>query len=255
MRGNPAKALDYLSRGAHLITTPGLRRFIVVPLLANVVVFILTTIALVNLFSDVLSMLMGWLPGWLEFLAWVLWAIFALALLVFYGYSFNLITNLIAAPFYGFLAEKIETKLTGIPLPEETWAQLIPRTLGRELVKLWYFFTRGLLVLLVVIISWFIPGLNLIVLAITTLWAAWCMSVQYVDYPADNHQTPFPELRKKLGAAPLTSYSFGGLVMLGSMIPIVNIFVMPIAVAGATVYWVEEMREENDVGRLRSDVR
>lgn len=254
MRGNPAKALDYLSRGAALITSPGLRRFIIVPLLANVVVFILTTIALMHLFSDVLNLLMGWLPGWLEFLAWILWGIFALALLVFYGYSFNLITNLIAAPFYGFLAEKIETKLTGIPLPEETWVQLIPRTLGRELVKLWYFLTRGLLVLLVVIFSWFIPGLNLIVLAITTLWAAWCMSVQYVDYPADNHQTPFPQLRKKLGAAPLTSYSFGGLVMLGSMIPVVNIFVMPIAVAGATVYWVEEMREENDVGRLRSDV-
>lgn len=244
MQGNPAKALEYLGRGAHIITAPGLKRFIVVPLVANLLVFVLTTVALVHLFSDFLALMMDWLPGWLEFLAWVLWVIFAIAVLFVYGYSFNLITNLIAAPFYGVLAEKIEQHLTGAAPPPESWGELIPRTLGRELIKLWYFITRGLLILVLIVFSWFIPGINLLVLLISGLWAAWCMSVQYVDYPADNHQTPFPALRKKLGRRPLTSYPFGALVMLGSIVPIVNIFVMPIAVAGATVYWVEELRPQ-----------
>lgn len=242
MKGNPTQAIDYLSRGAKLIFAPGLKRFIIVPLLANILVFIGTTLALISVFSDFLSLMMGWLPSWLEFLAWVLWAIFAVAVLFVYGYSFNIITNLIAAPFYGILAEKIEQRLTGEAPPPESWGSLIPRTLGRELIKLWYYFTRGLLLLILILVSWFIPGLNLLVLAISSLWAAWCMAVQYVDYPADNHQTTFPELRWRLRQPTLTSYSFGGLVMLASIVPIVNIFAMPIAVAGATVFWVDELR-------------
>ncbi|MBU2885425.1 sulfate transporter CysZ [Gilvimarinus agarilyticus] len=241
MQGNPSHALDHLSRGARLMLAPGLKRFIIVPLLTNLLVFIGTTLVLISAFSDFLSLLMGWLPGWLEFLAWLLWAIFAVAVLFIYGYSFNVITNLIAAPFYGILAEKIEQKLTGTAPPEESWAALIPRTLGRELIKLWYFFTRGLLILLLIFVSWFIPGVNLIVLVVSALWAAWCMAVQYVDYPADNHQTPFPELRRRLRHPTLTSYSFGGLIMLASMVPVINIFAMPIAVAGATVFWVTEL--------------
>lgn len=247
MKGNPANALKHLGQGAQLLVSPGLKRFIIVPLLANIVVFALTTVALIHFFSDFLSFLMGWLPGWLEFLAWLLWAIFACAMLFIYGYSFNLITNLIAAPFYGILAEKIEQKLTGIAPPSETWSELIPRTLSRELVKLWYFFTRGFLILLLLLVSWFIPGVNLLVLLVGSLWAAWCMAVQYIDYPADNHQTSFVRLRRLLGREPLTSYSFGGLVMLASMIPIINIFAMPIAVAGATVYWVESLRHMEQV--------
>lgn len=221
---------------------PGMKRFIIVPLLANIIVFALTTAALVSVFSDFLHLMMGWLPSWLEFLGWVIWAIFAASLLFLYGYSFNIITNLIAAPFYGILAEKVEERITGQTLASESWASLVPRTLGRELTKIWYFFTRGLLVLLLIAVSWFIPGLNLIVLIITALWAAWCMAVQYSDYPADNHQTTFVDLRKKLGKETLTSYSFGGCIMLASMIPLLNIIAMPIAVAGATVYWVKKLR-------------
>lgn len=246
MKGSPAQALNYLSRGARIILAPGLKRFIIVPLLANILVFIATTMILVSVFSDFLAFLMGWLPGWLEFLAWVLWAIFAVAVLFVYGYSFNLITNIIAAPFYGILAEKVEQRLTGQTPPAESWAALIPRTLGRELVKLWYFFTRGLLIFLLIMVSWFIPGVNLIVLVITALWSAWCMAVQYIDYPADNHQINFPELRRRLRQPTLTSYSFGGLVMLASIIPIVNIFAMPVAVAGATIFWLDELRQLNN---------
>jgi CysZ protein len=38
----------------------------------------------------------------------------------------------------------------------------------------------------------------------------------------------------------LLAWGFGGLVMLCTMIPVVNFFVMPAAVAGATLIWVRE---------------
>lgn len=241
LNGNPIKAFDYLAQGARVLIRPGLRRFVIIPLLINLVLFVATTLVLIHFFQDLLQTLVAWLPEWLAFLAWLLWLIFALVLLIFYGYSFNIITHIVAAPFYGILAEKIEQALTGQTLEGETLAQLIPRTIQREMLKLWYFVSRGFLLFLLLLVLWFVPGLNILAAGISALWAAWCMAVQYLDYPADNHQTDFKDVRRKLFALPLTSYSFGGLVMMGSMVPIINIFIMPVAVAGATVYWLEEM--------------
>ncbi len=242
MQGSPGSALEYFLAGARLIMQPGLRRFIFIPLLANVAIFILLTLLLINRFQEAFSALQAITPTWLEWLTWVLWPLLSLLFLVVYGYSFNLITNLIAAPFFGILAGKLEQQLTGVAPPDEPWGQLIPRTLKRELVKLWYFVSRGALVFLLFIALFFIPGANLLGIFIATLWSCWCMAVQYADYPADNHQTGFRPLRRALNRQGLTSYSYGGLILLGSMIPVVNIFVTPIAVAGATRYWVAELR-------------
>ena len=241
MQGSPTKALAYFMEGARMISQPGFRRYIVIPLLINLVIFIVATFALVYSFQHFFEQLLAWLPSWLSWLSWILWPLLGVVFLIIYGYSFNLITNLIAAPFFGLLAEKIETELTGIKPPDEPLRQLIPRTLARELNKLWYFISRGLLVLLIFVALFFIPGVNLVGACLGALWSCWCMSVQYVDFPADNHQLRFSELRSRLKQQPLTSYPFGGIVLLGCMIPIINIVISPIAVAGATIFWVREI--------------
>lgn len=243
MQGSPGKAIDYFFAGARLVMQPGLRKFILIPLLANVLIFVVVTVALVNLFNDFLFQIEQWTPQWLDWLTWLLWPLIAFIFLVVYGYSFNVITNFLAAPFFGILAEKIELQLTGSAPPEETWSEIIPRTLKRELVKLWYFVTRGLLVLIIFLALLFIPGANLLGTIIAALWSCWCMVVQYADYPADNHQLGFRDLRQRLNKQPLTSYSYGGIILLGSMVPVLNIFVTPIAVAGATLLWIKEVRQ------------
>jgi len=242
MQGSPTKALAYFMEGARMISKPGFRRFIVIPLFINLVIFVAATFALVYSFQHFFAQLLAWLPSWLAWLSWLLWPLVGFIFLIVYGYSFNLITNLIAAPFFGLLAEKVETELTGVQPPNEPMSQLIPRTLARELSKLWYFMSRGLLVLLVFLALFFIPGANILGACLAALWSCWCMAVQYVDFPADNHQLGFSELRSRLKQQPLTTYPFGGIVLLGCMIPVINIVVSPIAVAGATIFWVREMR-------------
>jgi CysZ protein len=242
MQGSVGVALDYFLAGARLIVKPGFRRFVLIPLFINLIIFVGLTIALFNAFGDIFTQVLEWSPSWLDWFAWILWPLLAFVFLVIYGYSFNLITNFIAAPFFGLLAEKIETHLTGTAPPEEPWGQLIPRTLQREAVKLWYFVSRGLLIMLIFVVLFFIPGANLIGLLIGVIWGCWCMAVQYADYPADNHQLSFSELRRRLNQQKLTSYSYGGIILLGSMVPVLNIFVTPIAVAGATIYWVKEVK-------------
>ncbi|UTA48801.1 sulfate transporter CysZ [Simiduia sp. 21SJ11W-1] len=241
INGSPISAPEALTLGFRLVLQPDLRVFILVPLLINLVLFFILTAWLLHEFGLLMDGLMGWLPGWLSFLGSILWLIAAFLLIFVYGYSFSIISNLIAAPFNGFLAERIEVKLTGVAPPPEPLSAMIPRTLARELLKLWYFISRGLLLMIGLLVLSFIPILQLLTPLIAALWGAWCMAIQYTDYPADNHKTPFKQLRGQLMDQSMGSFSLGGLIMLGSMIPLVNIFVTPIAVAGATVFWLRDI--------------
>lgn len=233
--------LAYLTRGAQLILHPRLRWFVLIPVLVNIILFVFVTIMLMGLFSGAMASMLGWIPGWLDFIYAILWTLFAAVVMIVYGYSFSILTNLIAAPFYGFLAERTEQLIKGSAPDSEPLSSMIPRTLLRELVKLWYFIWRGVaLAIGLFILSFIFPPL---VPIIAFLWAAWSMAIQYVDYPADNHQWSFKRIRDELAEKNYSSIGFGSLVTLGSMIPLANIFIMPIAVVGGTLYWLEELDE------------
>ena len=76
------------------------------------------------------------------------------------------------------------------------------------------------------------------------------MALQYIDYPADNHQMPFSTLRERLKQQRMSSIGFGGVIMVASMIPVINIFIMPIAVAGGTLFWINELRQDAITSRV-----
>lgn len=249
-RNNLFAGFQYFIQGARLLTQPGMKRYVLVPILANIVVFFVLTAILINSFSS----LTDWFNGLLSFWSWLafiatfittlLSGIIFFTILLIYGYSFNLITNIIAAPFYGLLAEKVEAELAGTEIPTEPFSTMATRTFKREMVKLWYFITRGIVVSIALFLLALIPLVNLSVPLFALLWGAWVMTLQYVDYPADNNQRSFTQLRKKMKQHAYSSTGLGSTIMLGSMIPVVNIFVMPIAVAGGTVFWVNELKTE-----------
>lgn len=256
--------ISYLFEGLQLILQPRFRHFILVPLAVNVAIFLILTGTLLAYFDGLVSyfvqLFTGWLPEWqwlepvVKFTASVVWILIALISVVVYGYSFSLITNIIAAPFYGLLAEKIEEHLTGRAPPPESIPSMVGRTLGRELVKLWYFITRGLGILIIAFILGFVPLANFFVPVLLFLWAAWSMSIQYVDYPADNHRLPFTLFRESLGQRRYSAWGLGGVTVLGAMIPLLNILVMPAAVAGGTLFWIRELAEQEQVLRFRESV-
>jgi CysZ protein len=244
---------NYLIEGMRLLLHPKLRVYVLIPLLVNCVLFFVLTGVLLNYLFDFIGPddavsveEDSWMPGWISKiltpLKWIAWIILGALFVIIYGYSFNIITNLIAAPFYGLLAEATEKLLTGQEPPAEPLWQMIPRTFLRELSKLGYFIVRGLVVILVMILIGFIPILNLLAPLVGIAWGAWCMSIQYADYAADNHQTEFSEMRNCLWARMKSSLGFGGTIMGCSMVPVLNIIVMPAAVIGGTVYWLNEMR-------------
>ena len=236
-RNDPFAGAGYLVRGLSMITRPGLRRYLVVPLLVNVAIFSLVAwIGYVQF-----EALLDWLipeSGWLSFLRWLLWPLFALAVVLITCYAFTIIANLIAAPFNGLLAAKVETIVTGRPPPEgqERFAATILPSLVSELRKLGYFLIRALPLLLLFLI----PGVNL---AAPVLWLAfgfWFLTLEYADYPLANHGLRFTEQRRWMRSRRLTALGFGGAVTLLMMIPLVAFVAMPAAVAGATLLICEQ---------------
>ena len=77
------------------------------------------------------------------------------------------------------------------------------------------------------------------------MFGAWMMSIQYVDYPMDNHGISMPMLRQTLRTRRLSSLGFGAAVMLATMIPFINFIVIPAAICGATLFWLEELHGDD----------
>jgi len=240
------KGFGYLIQGVKLLMQPNLRMFVLLPLLVNVIMFGLGLGLLVSYVSGWMDSFVAWLPSWLSGIIWFLWTLFfgLFAMAVFWG--FNLLANFIAAPFNGLLAEKVEQHLTGHIVEPATVGDVvatIPRSIGREISKLSYYLPR---VVILLIIS-FIPGLNLIAPWLWLLFGAWMMAIQYVDYPMDNNVVKFRRMKQALAQQRLLHLGFGGGVSLLLMVPIVNFFVMPIAVAGATALYVSEHTGLNQI--------
>lgn len=154
----------------------------------------------------------------------------------------TIMANLIAAPFNGILSEKLDSALTGFsPKPIST-INLITHSISRELSKIWYFLTRGFVVGFFAIGFYFIPGLQIISTILLFVFSAWMMGLEYLDFPADNHQVSIKQLRNIMRQNRSCVLSFGLGVALLSAIPIVNFFVMPAAVLAGTRLWVKLSR-------------
>ncbi len=229
----------YLKEGWQSIRQPGLRRFVVVPLILNLLVFAAFITWSVRWFGVWMEQAIPSLPEWLGFLEWLLWPLFALALILTLFFSFSLVANLIASPFYGFLAERIAERERGEISQAPGMADILlvaPRSMARELRKIAYYLPRLLGLLLLTLI----PVVNLVASPLLLLFGVWMMAVQYLDYQADNDQVRFIDLLRWMRGHRALSLGFGLPVYVGMLIPLVNLLVMPAAVAGSTLLWVRE---------------
>ena len=226
------------------MTRPGIRAYVVIPLLINTGLF---TVIIYFGASWLGGFAEAMLPGWLDFLAWILVPAFVLAALMAGFYTFNLIANFISAPFNGLLAEAVERHLAGRSPPSAGggWRAFftgLGATLVAEVRKLAYVAARSLPPL----VLFLIPGINVVAPIVWMVLGAWMLAVSYVDYPMANHGIGFDELRSRLRDRRLLSLGFGGAVMAALAVPVLNFVVIPCAVAGATAMWMEQLEGDTD---------
>lgn len=222
-------ALDCIA-GFGLIFRSGLRRFVVIPLLINIILF---GSAFYFLRQQVNQWVDRLLPDWLSFLEVILLPLFYITILLIVFYSFTLLANLIAAPFNSLLAARVEAKLAGREVEDvnsDAFWKIIVRSLAAELKKMLYFF-KWLIPLLILT---FIPVINIAAPFAWFIFAAWTFSLEYTDYPLANRGKLFPEVREYNRKNRLRALGFGSVVFVLTSIPFLNFFAMPVAVCGAT---------------------
>lgn len=241
MKGNAIQGARYLLQGASLLKHPRLRLFVIIPLLVNIVIF-------ASLFGMSYAYLGrtidGWMnaiPQWLTFIEWIIWPVLVIVFSLLAGYVFTAVALIIASPFNSLLAEKAEELITGrqVDALEGFAAALmeVPRSIVREIFKLMYYLPMAAFVLLIS----FLPLINALAPFLWFLLGAWMMSIQYVDYPMDNHKLSFADVKDAVRSRRLSSMGFGGLVALCTGIPLLNFFVVPSAIVGATLLWSKEL--------------
>ena len=257
-RGAPGLvgAMRYVLVGWHLVRRPGLRRFVLAPLAVNLAVFGGLGWWLTGTASE-------WVAGWTLFERhgelWLLGALetllrwlLTLALVFALAWLFTLLANLVGAPFNGLLAERVEAHLTGErPTEDPGWLSMLrglPRLMGSEIAKLLYLL--GWLVPLLLL--HLVPLVNVVAPALLFLFGAWMFALEYLDYPMGNHGALFRDVRGAARERRRTAFGFGLAVAALSVVPIVNLVVMPVAVAGATALWVDHWRPA--AGTTASDV-
>ncbi|EKT55694.1 putative sulfate transport protein CysZ [Providencia sneebia DSM 19967] len=235
----------YFAQGWRLVTRPGIKRFVILPLLANIILLGGAFWWLYSKLSSWIDFIMGYIPSWLQWLDYLIWPLAVVSIVLVFAYFFSTVANFIAAPFNSWLSEKLESDLTGIPAPDAGITDLlkdVPRMLKRELVRVGYYLPRAI----VILILFLIPGIGQTVAPVLWfLFSAWMMSVQYCDYPFDNHRVSFDKMKQTLSQDRVKNIQFGSVVSVLMMIPIINLFIMPVAVCGATLMWVDRYRSRN----------
>ncbi len=231
-----------LREGFRLIRQPRLRLFVVVPLLINVLFFVLLFWLAGRFFGQWLDSLVATLPDWLSLLEPVVWFVFALALLFVWVYTFVFMATLIGAPFYGLLAEQVQKVLQGeAPDSRMDWVtliKLVPRTLARELGKLAYYLPRLLLVLILTLI----PVFNAVSPFLWALLSAWMIALEFLDFPSDNNGQKLKFLKRDMAENRWRCLGFGLATWLLTLIPVINLVVMQAAVAGGVRQWLSYPR-------------
>ncbi|MFT5210104.1 MAG: CysZ protein, partial [Flavobacterium sp.] len=142
--------IDCFFEGLKLVRQPGLRQYVIIPIVINTIVLSLVMIYSFSQYEAWLELIKGVLPDWLSFISSLIGFLAAIVIFALSVYGFSIIANIISSPFNAILSQKVEEKLTGFIINSEVNLFIVlARSLTREISKLAYFLPRllGLIVL------------------------------------------------------------------------------------------------------------
>lgn len=236
------RGTGYLARGFSLITHPGIRPYVLVPLTLNILLFGALIWFGYAQFAPMVEWMMSFVPGFLGFLEGVIWLIIVSMSAIIVFFTFTPIANIIAAPFNAIMSEKIEEMMTGEDINSGvSLMTIIKDSIMSQLGKLVYIaiWSLGLLVISL------IPVINFISPVLWVVFGSWLLTLEYMDYPMGNHDLTFSQQKERMKTRRGLSLGFGGGVMVMTSIPVINFIAMPVAVAGATAMWVDQLHHSS----------
>ena len=245
------RGMSCFFEGANLMRDIEYRRYVLAPIGLSLLLLGFASWSLVSGLEDLqshLEMLINGWPLW-EWIKQILigslylfWPLVFLVYSLVVFYSFILLVNIIAAPFNSLLSEKVQKQFEGIEQNQSIIGLDWLRPLHREWIKLKYYIPRALGCGIVFLI----PGVNIIAPMIWLAFSAWMLAIQYTDLYFDNAERSFRETRKFCRQHFLLVYGFGTVVLLFTLVPFVNIAVVPAAVISATLIVGRQRQSHSD---------
>jgi len=224
---NPLIAAQSVWQGMLLIKHKQLRKYIIIPILIN---FLLYSVMLYVGYEYVDGLMLQFIPDWLQWLSWLIYPLFFISFFLAGFFTFTLLANLIASPFYGELSAKTQQLLN--ESTEEMVTHSFISIIGSELKRIVYLLSRSIPIVILSII----PGINIIAPLLWGVFGAWGISMEYLAYPLENEGVLFQQQRAMQKTIRVGALSFGGIVLLGLAVPVINMIMPPIAVISATIY-------------------
>ncbi len=180
------------------------------------------------------SVLLPWLSQGSDFWLWtVLFWIFK-GLLVVSVFLLSLVSAMLlmvalTSPINEYISVRVERDMLGEDLQPLPWGRLIkilPKVMAGELLKTFLIVTVPLVML-------FIPGVNLLAGFVAVFLIGW----DFYDYPLVRRNWGFGQRFKFAMGEFWTVFGFG----LWMVIPVLHVFLVPLAVAGGTILNVEAL--------------
>ncbi len=240
---NPVFALNCLLEGIKLLARKELRKYLLIPLLINIVLY---SMAFALSYYSISSLIQHLIPGWLHWLSWILWPLFFISFVIIAFFTFTLLANLIAAPYYSVLSAKTLQLIS-----EQSHIQAeLPwnKVFFGELNRIRYLLVRILPLLLLFLI----PVVNLVAPLLWAMFAAWGVAMEFMAYPLENRGLVFEEQKQFFRQSRFGALSFGAAIGLGLSLPVINLLITQAAVIGATVfvYRLSEAGELSQTGDM-----
>lgn len=233
----------YLLKGVQALLTPGLKRFILLPLLFNLILFSGLFFVIYHYLFPYSVEYINQFPAWLHFLQGVFFILFFASFFLISLSTFTVVFNVVAAPFNGLLAEKAQILLFGSSIPSLLFTAIAWRSIKRQGQFLMYYFPRFIAMCLLL----FVPFIQPIFPLLWFLFNAWMLSIQYQDFVMDNNLIDFKPMKEKLQKKKWLTLGFGSLINVTSFVPVLNMIIMPAAVIGAVILYKNEFNKKISV--------
>jgi CysZ protein len=234
-----SRGVGALLKGFGLMLRPGLKRYAALPFAINFVVFGAILFFGGHEFAYVVQWIAARLPEWLEWLRWLLWILFGGVALLVVFYCFTILIYIVGFPFNVFLAARADRALNGRPMkgPDESFWHGLGADLNSLLQMLRYQLFWTILVGVAGLVLLFIPGLNLLLPILWFVFTAWMLALAYSDLALGRRGYRFAMQRRIFSRCRGRVLGFGCATAFMTLFPVLNLLVMPAAVAGAVWLW------------------
>jgi len=208
---------------------------LVAPVLLNGILFTLFVLGASSLLHGVFAS--SHTDSWWQVALVVMLVVAIVGAIVFVGSALVVfLGSIMSAPFYDTIAQQVTRKMGGIVVDHAWWSHVWP-SVKHAAAKLWWY----LLVQAGLIILYVVPGAfgPIAFVSIGYVATASFLALDFLDFSFDFQGWTFSERRRWCLEHKGLVLGFGSAVFLGLGIPVVNLFVPPIAVVGSVILFYE----------------